>query len=322
MSTWLILTFILGALMAFSIGANDAANSLGVSYGTEAISMTKLIVLGAVAEFTGAMFFSGNVASALSDRVILNLKAQTVEAQSIIMFSVCFSCFIFVTMSVCWAMPISGTHAVIGSLLGAGWIIVGFDHLNTKEVLHIMSSWVTSPLLAGAIAYILMLFIAQFSMNTKTFSYQARIISTQIIFAFCAAILSDFIHDIVDQDSIKSKNKLKIMTEKDLVRKDAYGMNMYVQIIAFVVTLIFSRFLYLMTIMSLTIKPYTCSEKLKFIMKSIFLPHKTDFLEEITCTVNVCSSEELVENREAHLDIMQTNYKKICELFNSTTMRH
>jgi len=59
--TWLIFTFILSFLMAFSIGANDAANGLGTSYGTKALNVKYLIVLGAVGELIGALFCSGAV---------------------------------------------------------------------------------------------------------------------------------------------------------------------------------------------------------------------------------------------------------------------
>lgn len=73
MNYWLIGTFVLGFLMAFSMGANDAANSLGVPYGTQGVKLSKLIVIGAVAEFVGAMFFSGGVASTLGSKIILGL---------------------------------------------------------------------------------------------------------------------------------------------------------------------------------------------------------------------------------------------------------
>ena len=72
MNIALILTFIFGSFMAFSIGANDAANSLGVSYGTNAVSLPTLIVIGAVAEFIGGMFCSKKVSVVLGTKIITN----------------------------------------------------------------------------------------------------------------------------------------------------------------------------------------------------------------------------------------------------------
>ena len=79
MSGWLIATYVLSFLMAFSIGANDAANGLGIPYGTKAISLTWLITLGTLGEFIGAMLCAKNVTDKLSKGIINNLDANSNE---------------------------------------------------------------------------------------------------------------------------------------------------------------------------------------------------------------------------------------------------
>jgi len=59
--------------MSFSIGANDAANALATSYGSNAWKLMYLCILGSVFEFIGAMFFSGSVANKLPLRLIEGL---------------------------------------------------------------------------------------------------------------------------------------------------------------------------------------------------------------------------------------------------------
>jgi PiT family inorganic phosphate transporter len=54
-------------LMSFSIGANDAANALATSYGTNAIQISRLLILGAFFEFVGAAVFSSKVAGTLPE---------------------------------------------------------------------------------------------------------------------------------------------------------------------------------------------------------------------------------------------------------------
>jgi PiT family inorganic phosphate transporter len=214
MNFWLIGTFVLGFLMAFSIGANDAANSLGVPFGTRAVSLTKLIIIGAAAEFVGAMFFSGNVASTLGTKIILDLDSQSNEMQDIIMFSVCFSTFVFISLSVGWSMPISGTQAVIGSLLGAGCVTVGNANLNWNEILHIALSWVYSPILAGWVSLMTIALIAKFSMDTKYLSYRTRILGTQFMIAIFSAVIADLFHDLVDTDEIAPVNEINTMNSR------------------------------------------------------------------------------------------------------------
>ena len=52
------LIIILAFVCAFVIGANDAANALGTSYGSKANKLIYLLVLGAIFEFLGAAFLS------------------------------------------------------------------------------------------------------------------------------------------------------------------------------------------------------------------------------------------------------------------------
>lgn len=66
--------------MAFSIGANDAADGLGMAYGTKAFNLNWLIFLGAVAEFIGSMFMSEVVATTLSSKIIIDLESIDIKS--------------------------------------------------------------------------------------------------------------------------------------------------------------------------------------------------------------------------------------------------
>ena len=61
---------ILSFLMSFSIGANDAANALATSYGSNALRLIYLVLLGSLFEFIGAYFCSGHVAGKLVGNVV------------------------------------------------------------------------------------------------------------------------------------------------------------------------------------------------------------------------------------------------------------
>ena len=65
---------ILAFVISFAIGANDAANALGTSYGANAMPLIWLLCLGAFFEFIGACFCSGNVASKLAVSIIPDLE--------------------------------------------------------------------------------------------------------------------------------------------------------------------------------------------------------------------------------------------------------
>ena len=159
-------------------------------------------------------------------------------------------------------------------------------------------------------------------MDTKNLSYKARIIATQLFIAFCSCIMADFLHDFVDNTQDEAKIKGDINNYNSRALKDAYSMNLKVVIITFVVSMLLSRFVILLIIMSLNVKNYTKSQILGFIIQSIFKPHDTQFLEEITCSVSVCGDNETKENRDSHQELMYSSYKQICALFETTKMRH
>ena len=65
---WLMI--LLAFVLAFVIGANDAANALGTSYGSGATKLIYLLVLGAIFEFLGSVFLSSKLAGTLVYKVI------------------------------------------------------------------------------------------------------------------------------------------------------------------------------------------------------------------------------------------------------------
>ena len=135
MSAMVIGVFILAFCIAFSIGANDAANALATSYGSGALKpIIYLLVMGCIFEFIGAYWCSGRVAGTLVNSVIGNATNTAIEVTkgdaAIVegmMMSTCIASFFFIMISVIFAMPISGTHTIIGGLIGAGIVGVGAD---------------------------------------------------------------------------------------------------------------------------------------------------------------------------------------------------
>ena len=178
MDFWLVLTLVLSFLMAFSIGSNDAANGLGTSYGTKAIPLRYIIINGALAEFFGAMFCSDKVATTLSGDIIKNLTSLDADIQKKMMFSVCLCSFIFIMTSSFSGMPISGTHTVVGALMGAG--VIGGSSMNNVDwhkLVNIFASWIISPMISAIVSFLLMTLVATLTMNTKKISFRRRLLS-------------------------------------------------------------------------------------------------------------------------------------------------
>lgn len=132
------------------------------------------MVLGSISIFIGSMFCSQNVATTLSSEIIPGTEDLEKKLQDVMMFSVCATSFLFLLGSSLFAMPVSGTHTVIGALLGAGLVTLGVDGPNWQKLIKIVASWFISPATAGVLASLIGYSILLLTCNTNM-SYSLRI---------------------------------------------------------------------------------------------------------------------------------------------------
>src|SRR5690606_21866241 len=68
---WLIaVAAAFGFLMAWGIGANDVANAMGTSVGSNAITIKQAIIIAMIFEFAGAYLAGGEVTSTIRNGII------------------------------------------------------------------------------------------------------------------------------------------------------------------------------------------------------------------------------------------------------------
>lgn len=88
------------------------------------------------------------------------------------MFAVNFAGFFFITVSSFSKMPISGTHTVVGALLGAGIIAGGLYLPFAWDSLGgIIFYWFASPAFGALLSFLLMITLAKFTLNTQKYSF-------------------------------------------------------------------------------------------------------------------------------------------------------
>jgi PiT family inorganic phosphate transporter len=66
----LIAAAVIGGYMALNIGANDVANNMGPTVGSNVLSMTGAIVIAAIFEAAGALIAGGDVVSTIKNSII------------------------------------------------------------------------------------------------------------------------------------------------------------------------------------------------------------------------------------------------------------
>lgn len=149
------LALLFGFYMAWNIGANDVANAMGTSVGSKALTLKKAIFLAALLEFSGAFFFGSNVSKTIQNG-ILSPDMYVLEPQVLVlgMLAVLLSTGLLLQVASYLSLPVSTTHAIVGSVLGFGLLTRGSTAIQWKSVSMICSSWVLSPFLSGALGFL------------------------------------------------------------------------------------------------------------------------------------------------------------------------
>jgi len=166
---------IVGAFGAYSLGANNIANVMGVFVN----SIDLNIALGDMRiDSVDILFFVGGLAIALgiftySKKVMEtiggDILAITPEGAVVVVFSQALVLFIFssstlshLTQSIGLPaiplVPVSSTQVVVGSVLGIG-LVKGMQEVKLNVIGNIMLGWILTPILSGAFTFFSLFFV-------------------------------------------------------------------------------------------------------------------------------------------------------------------
>ena len=171
-----IALLITGAFGAYSLGANNIANVMGVF--VNAVSFT--IKLGSVTfQSTQVLFLLGSLAIALGiftfgKKAMENIKGElinlTPESAMVVILSQAIVLFIFSSSTLSNALiniglpsiplvPVSSTQVVAGSVIGIG-LVKGLQEVKLKMVGNILIGWILTPILSGILTFFSLFFIS------------------------------------------------------------------------------------------------------------------------------------------------------------------
>ena len=159
---YLIAAVILCFLMTWGVGANDLANVMSTTMGSKAVTVRQAMCVAIIFEFAGAFLGGTGVTETMRDGII-NTSQLSGSPMVVIegMLAVLFACTIWMNLASYMGVPVSITNSLVGSMVGFGSVVLGFDAVHWKQVSYIAIGWITSPLLAGITGYILFTTIQQ-----------------------------------------------------------------------------------------------------------------------------------------------------------------
>jgi phosphate/sulfate permease/DNA-binding CsgD family transcriptional regulator len=183
---------IAGAFGAYSLGANNIANVMGVfvpsapdillNFGLFTIDGVQILFLiGGLAISVGIFTYSNRVMQTVGKGIL----ALTPEAAFVVVIAQALVLFLFSSMSFSNFLisiglppfpmvPVSSTQVVVGAVMGIG-LIKGGREIKFKLLGGIAIGWVTTPISAGALTYVALFFV-QNVFGLKVVSSSSKIV--------------------------------------------------------------------------------------------------------------------------------------------------
>jgi len=141
---WLFLSS--GLFLGWTLGANDAANLFGTAVGTRMIKFRTAALVASLFVILGAVSGGAGTTKTLGRLGAIDAPAGA--------FGVALAAGLAVALLLTrTGLPVSITQAIVGAILG--WNIFTGRPTDMKTLGQLLSSWLVSPLVAGAIAAVL-----------------------------------------------------------------------------------------------------------------------------------------------------------------------
>jgi len=150
---YFISAVILGLYMAWNIGANDMANSMGSCVGAKAVTLKQAVFIGAILCFFGATFVGGQVADTIKKGIVDTSAISDLDVIIKGLLATLLAASIWITFATWFAWPVSTTHSIVGALVGFGLFVGGPEIVNWYKLIGVVISWVSSPVFAGLMAF-------------------------------------------------------------------------------------------------------------------------------------------------------------------------
>jgi len=141
----------MGIGVGWSIGANDAANSLGTAVGSRVLTLRQAIVLIAIFGFLGA-FLQGSYVTKTIGKGIVPMDQLDKNLSLYLALVASFAACAWVVLATYWKMPISTSHSIVGAVAGAG-LAIGAP-IKWKVLLDIFICWIFTPIGSAILGYI------------------------------------------------------------------------------------------------------------------------------------------------------------------------
>ncbi|KAJ3125248.1 hypothetical protein HK098_000446 [Nowakowskiella sp. JEL0407] len=341
--TWIFaVTVVFAFLDAYSIGANDVANSFATSVGSRSLKLYQAVLIAIFTEAGGAILLGASTTDTIKNKIInptLFAKSPELLMQGFMCALIASSSWVMYATYMGW--PVSTTHSIVGAIAGVGISAYGPSTVDWtwSGMIKIVASWFISPAVAGIIAASVFL-ITKYSILNAEDSLMRGIYAIPIYFGFAISVMAFYVILKNGRYSIVSVD-VDLQTGKYIVKGD-WGITLSViaAIFVFVVLLgyifavpFFRRFLveeedlkwyhsfYIFAVPTQPRNPSISNH-----LKSQFTPDEIESAENDSIEDGIVSDNDIkvmTARDEAHMDLSPTEAfgkagRKIKQMLNNS----
>jgi len=192
-------TILMSIGVGWSIGANDAANSLGTAVGSKVINLRQGIILIAIFGFLGAMLQGSYVTHTIGKGIVPLDKLDKQMALYVALVA-SFAACAWVVLATYWKMPISTSHSIVGAVAGAG-LAIGAP-VRWKVLVDIFLCWITTPIGAAILGYIFFRVFNNLFYRIFPRKYLRKVVTVLIILSGCYVAYSWGANDVANATGV------------------------------------------------------------------------------------------------------------------------
>jgi len=142
----LVVFIVISIFISFAIGGND--ETFATVHGSKILYMKEILILATILAIAGAFFLGRSVSETIGKDL---LQLPTID--NALVMTILISTAIWLTISSALGLPISTTHATVGSIIGVGILLGGVTGVNWITILEMSIWWVLSPVIGYIVTY-------------------------------------------------------------------------------------------------------------------------------------------------------------------------
>lgn len=156
---FIIITIVLALIFDFINGFHDSANAISTVVATKVLSPIKAVGMAAVGNLIGPLFFSTAIAATIGKGIIKIDLVPDNEILVTMIFSALVGAIVWDLITWYFGLPTSSSHALVGGLIGAGFMAIGSNSINPIGVEKVVAFMVLSPIIGMMAAFILTIIV-------------------------------------------------------------------------------------------------------------------------------------------------------------------